>query len=251
MAIDFPTTLDTLTNPTASDKTDSPSHAGQHSDLNDAVEAIQAKVGIDSSADTDSIDYKLTNASSSNPGHKHTLAQGATDVTASAAELNILDGVTATAAELNITDGGDATHKVLDNGCMFRAYHGATASLTNGAFYTLAFTTESYDVGGDYEASTSTFTAPVAGYYEFTASFLLQSVAASKTIAIQLRKNSSTFHQVNVNSGGGGNITAKIASGTYLAANDTVIVRGYHDDSTARDMAGNEFSLFMGRLISV
>lgn len=105
MASNFPTTLDNFTNPTSTDKTDSPSHAGQHSDLNDAVEALQAKVGIDSSADTGSVDYKLTNASSSNPGHKHTLAHGATDVTASAAELNILDGVTATTAELNKVDG--------------------------------------------------------------------------------------------------------------------------------------------------
>jgi hypothetical protein len=38
-----------------------------------------------------------------------TLALGGTDVTATAAELNILDGVTATAAELNILDGVTAT----------------------------------------------------------------------------------------------------------------------------------------------
>ena len=41
--------------------------------------------------------------------HTHTLAEGATDVTATAAELNILDGVTAIAAELNILDGVTAT----------------------------------------------------------------------------------------------------------------------------------------------
>lgn len=37
--------------------------------------------------------------------HTHTLSAGATDVTASAAELNVLDGITATTAELNYTDG--------------------------------------------------------------------------------------------------------------------------------------------------
>jgi len=60
MAINFPTALDTLTNPTATDYLNSPSHAGQHSDANDAIEAIQAKLGINSSAVTTSHDYKLS-----------------------------------------------------------------------------------------------------------------------------------------------------------------------------------------------
>jgi len=37
--------------------------------------------------------------------HTHLLAAGATDVTASASELNILDGVTASTAEINVLDG--------------------------------------------------------------------------------------------------------------------------------------------------
>lgn len=45
----------------------------------------------------------LTNYASSS--HTHTLANGATDVTASAAELNVLDGITSTTAELNKLDG--------------------------------------------------------------------------------------------------------------------------------------------------
>ena len=77
---------------------------------NDTIEseewnAIETKIGIDSSAVTTSLDYLLKNSASSNPGHKHTLANGATDITASAAELNILDGATLTVAELNYVDG--------------------------------------------------------------------------------------------------------------------------------------------------
>jgi hypothetical protein len=59
MATNFPTSLDALTNPVAGDSLSSPSHAGQHADANDAIEALQAKVGVDSSAVTTSIDYKL------------------------------------------------------------------------------------------------------------------------------------------------------------------------------------------------
>ena len=66
MASNYPTSLDNFTNPTVSDYLNSTTvpHATQHSDLNDAVENLQAKVGIDSSADTGSIDYKVTDAAS-------------------------------------------------------------------------------------------------------------------------------------------------------------------------------------------
>jgi len=60
MATDFPTGLDALTNPTATDYLNSPSHAGQHANANDAIEALEAKLGINSSAVTTSHDYKLS-----------------------------------------------------------------------------------------------------------------------------------------------------------------------------------------------
>lgn len=59
MATNFPASLDTLTNPTSSDSLSSPSHSAQHANVNDAVEALQAKVGADSSAVTTSLDYKV------------------------------------------------------------------------------------------------------------------------------------------------------------------------------------------------
>lgn len=61
MATNFPTSLDTFTNPTATDTLDSPPHDQQHANINDAVEALEAKVGINSSADTNSLDYKVNN----------------------------------------------------------------------------------------------------------------------------------------------------------------------------------------------
>jgi hypothetical protein len=61
MATNFPTSLDSLTNPSATDTLDSPPHDEQHADANDAIEALQAKVGINSSADTNSLDFKVNN----------------------------------------------------------------------------------------------------------------------------------------------------------------------------------------------
>jgi len=64
MATNFPASLDTLTNPTSSDSLSSPSHSAQHANVNDAVEALQAKVGADSSAVTTSHDYKIADHAS-------------------------------------------------------------------------------------------------------------------------------------------------------------------------------------------
>ena len=49
MATSFPTGLDVLTNPTSADTLASPDHAAQHANVNDAVEAIEAAIGITSS----------------------------------------------------------------------------------------------------------------------------------------------------------------------------------------------------------
>jgi hypothetical protein len=62
MAINYPSSLDDFTNPTADDSlnSDTVPHADQHANLNDAVEALEAKVGVNSSAVTSSLDYKVS-----------------------------------------------------------------------------------------------------------------------------------------------------------------------------------------------
>lgn len=60
MATNFPTALDSLTNPTGDQTLASVGHAAQHANANDAIEALQAKVGIDGSTDHESVDYRLS-----------------------------------------------------------------------------------------------------------------------------------------------------------------------------------------------
>lgn len=85
MAINFPTSLDNLTNPNTTDALNSPSHAGQHADANDAIEALQAKVGANSSAVTSSHDYKIAQLESGKVDKStydaHTILQATTDNT--------------------------------------------------------------------------------------------------------------------------------------------------------------------------
>jgi hypothetical protein len=59
MAVNFPASLDSFTNPASNSSVANPSHAQQHADANDAIEALQAKVGADNSAVTTSLDYRV------------------------------------------------------------------------------------------------------------------------------------------------------------------------------------------------
>jgi hypothetical protein len=59
VATGFPASLDAFDNPSGEDSQQDLDHAGMHADAFDAIEALQAKVGIDNSADTDSLDYRV------------------------------------------------------------------------------------------------------------------------------------------------------------------------------------------------
>jgi hypothetical protein len=64
MSITFPTSLDSFSNPSGTDLLENANaaldHDVQHSNANDAIEALEAKVGANSSAITTSHDYKLS-----------------------------------------------------------------------------------------------------------------------------------------------------------------------------------------------
>lgn len=76
MATNYPTSIDSFTDPTSTQTLNNPSHSGQHTNANDAIAALEAKVGINSSAVTTTLDYLLKNTASIDPGHKHTFASG-------------------------------------------------------------------------------------------------------------------------------------------------------------------------------
>lgn len=63
MATNFPAALDSLSNPSPTDPLASPAtglkHSNQHANANDAIEALQIKVGVDGSAVASSLDNKV------------------------------------------------------------------------------------------------------------------------------------------------------------------------------------------------
>lgn len=81
MSTNFPTSLDSLTNPTGTDSVSTVDHASQHANANDSIEALEAKVGIDSSAVSTSHDYKLGEVTSGDKAVGKTATQTLTNKT--------------------------------------------------------------------------------------------------------------------------------------------------------------------------
>lgn len=59
MAITFPVYLDNFSNPESTSSVASPSHAQQHSDANDAIKALEAKIGVNNSTIPTTLDYRV------------------------------------------------------------------------------------------------------------------------------------------------------------------------------------------------
>ncbi len=76
MTTNYPTTIDTYTTHSNGESIE----ASHVNNLQDAVSALETKIGIDNSAVTTALDYKIKSTSSIDPGHKHTLAGSISDV---------------------------------------------------------------------------------------------------------------------------------------------------------------------------
>lgn len=93
MAINYPTSLDNFPNPTSTDLLDNATaaldHDVQHSNVNDAIEALEAKVGINSSAVTTSHDYKLSGVTGTDKAVSKTGTETLTNKTLTSPVINV------------------------------------------------------------------------------------------------------------------------------------------------------------------
>jgi len=97
--INYPTSLDNFPNPQSTDLLDNSSptldHWTQHANINDAVEALEAKVGVDGSAVTTSFDYKLNEITGSDKAVGKTATQTLTNKTLTSPKVNVGSDATA------------------------------------------------------------------------------------------------------------------------------------------------------------
>ena len=80
-----------------------------HADVNDAIEAIEAKVGVDGSAVTSSHDYKLSEVTSTDKAVGKTASQTLTNKTLTAPIIST--GLTASGSASNDFSGSTGTFK--------------------------------------------------------------------------------------------------------------------------------------------
>jgi hypothetical protein len=186
MATNYPGSLDNFTNPTSSNTLDSPSHSLQHADLNDAVEAIETKLG----------------AGSATPG----TATALFPLVAGTAGATSWTRLTAT----GITSGTATSGQVL------RADGSGAATWTTPTAGGLVLISTTSITAVSSQAFTSVFTST---YDNYLIDVSLTSVT-SGDITLKLRSSttdSSTNYDYGL-AGFGASATARTASGSNAAA---------------------------------
>lgn len=118
MSTNFPGSLDTFTNPSASDEVGvevgGRTHSEFHADNNDAIEALEAKVGVDGSAVTTSHDYKLSGVTGSDKAASLTGTENLTNKTLISPSISGTVTDTATTTKTGTLDATGATVSVYD-----------------------------------------------------------------------------------------------------------------------------------------
>jgi hypothetical protein len=166
MPISFPVTLDDLTNPTPADNLNTPAvlHSTQHANINDAVEALEAKVGVDGSAVVTSLDYKVANRQPLD------------------AELTAIAGLTSAANKLPYFTGSGAA-ALADLSAFGRSLiddADASAGRTTLGLGTLATQNGTFSGGGTFASGGFTLTVPATGTVDLLG--VAQTITAHKAI---------------------------------------------------------------------
>jgi len=99
MAVNFPLSLDSLSNPSSGNKLDNPSHSTQHGDANDILEALETKLGIGaSSAGSATAGFPLVHSSGGTTAWAQVGYEGITSGTATSGQ--VLTAGTATGSSI-------------------------------------------------------------------------------------------------------------------------------------------------------
>jgi hypothetical protein len=128
---------------------------------------------------------------------------------------------------------------------VFRAY--STVNQTGIAATTLTkilFDTEEYDIGGNF--ASSRFTAPIDGYYHFSATTHI--VGANGVPQINLLVNGALKAYGNIVYVATNNVSPNLATTVYLAAGDYAEAAGFSTNATYF-YGGSQLTWFSGFLV--
>lgn len=260
----FPVTLDTgssLPNPSTSNNTNNPSHAGLHGLENAAIIAAETKLGTGAStpASNTLLIGTGTGTSAWSALTSSQLAAILSDETGTGSAVfantpvlvtpkvdtinentggngvtvggvNLKSGVISTAGAVGTTSlaSGIQVPDKMKNPYKFFVYRNAALTVNTGAFTKISFDTKLYDTGSNFDTVTNfQFTAPIAGFYQFAAGVGWNTTASLSRFIVSLYKNGTENirggDQGNANGQPGTNLVAPPP--LQLAINDTVDVR--------------------------
>lgn len=149
-------------------------------------------------------------------------------------------------ADDSITDGKivgiDKSNLTTDsNPYKFSVSRAAAAATGSGAFAKIVWDTEAFDTNSNF--ATGTYTAPVAGFYQFNAYI---NVIAGTTNIISLYKNGAEFRRGGQISTAGGISVSVLVE---LAATNTVDIYAFGNAANSLDVTAG-LNYFTGCLIS-
>jgi hypothetical protein len=159
-----------------------------------------------------------------------------------------------TVSDLLRTSGG-LTAAYMSNPYKFRAHPTSDQSgIAASTWSTVTLGTEDYDTGSNF--ASSTFTAPVAGFYQFNVVVSTTGLGGTLLgeIAVRLFKNGTT--QVSCNGGSFDNnwtmdfSNISLSDCIQLAAGDTIIVQVFEILSSGTGGVSATNSFFSGHLVS-
>lgn len=169
MAISFPASLDVLINPQPLDSVEVVPHAAQHANANDAIEALQQKVGADNSSNQNSLDYKVRSLE-----NNYLNAEAVEDLAA---------GLLTTGTHGNITVVYDDASKKINLTATYNEEETVTAiatALTAGTGITKTYVTTPPNYLGDYNNGiayglNSVISIPAGSPYGIVGSYFIRS----------------------------------------------------------------------------
>ena len=160
-----------------------------------------------------------------------------------------------TTSHIVIDENGHVT-KPLQPAFLAQASGAVTNVATNNAISTLVMGTEYFDLNGDYNTGTYTFTAPVTGKYLFSFSATLNNVDTGATyISIHIRTSNRNYNEGNAFgiNGYSADETRVEVSQTILAdmdANDTATLGIQQFEGTAQMDVNDDSAYFCGHLVA-
>ncbi|MCB0402193.1 MAG: hypothetical protein KDD41_08920 [Flavobacteriales bacterium] len=143
--------------------------------------------------------------------------------------VTITDGTEGAGKILTSDASGNATWQTLPPSINFGANSSVT-SIPAGFTTTIVFSNVEYDNGGNYNAATGVFQAPVAGVYHVDATVTFDASALNHEFQIQILRNGGTYKTVTLyNDNTTSTTTAHISGDVYLPVNNTVSIGIYQN----------------------